>query len=61
MWGETYLGEHFLLGELPDNLNGFRGTLFELNALQLFVHIKSVVSASRLQVVLDHNGGRKFK
>ena len=51
MWGETYLGEHLLLSELPDELDGLGSSLLELDALESLVHVEGVVAASWLQIV----------
>ena len=45
---DTYTSVHFLLGELPDVLDGLGGSELELDALESLVHVKSVVAAGWL-------------
>ena len=50
MWGETYLGEHLSLSELPDSLDTLGCSLLELDALESLVHVECVVAARWLEV-----------
>lgn len=51
----TYLGEHFLHGELADVLDSHGGSLLELDALEALVHVEGVIAARRLHLgFLDH-------
>ena len=51
----SYLGVHLLLAELSDSLNGFGGSLLELDILDSLVQVKRVISAGWLHLgLLSH-------
>ena len=55
--GRTYLGEHLLLGELANVLDGLGGSLLELNSLESLVQVERVIAARWLHLSLfsHHN------